>query len=99
VVQKYRSLLRALSLRRAVVLFNTLHEMTGCFSGESVGRECNSHGNPLHNIPLNLAFRPVIEAGGTSIGVTSQVLYILTRHALFQQVSDSCRAEGVGRVE
>jgi len=59
-------------------------------------RPSASHGNPLHNIPRDLALAPVVEAGGARIGVPGQALHVFERDALLQQVGDGGDAEGMG---
>src|ERR1017187_2760346 len=57
------------------------------------------HRNPLHDIPADLALAPVVEIGGARIGVPGQVLHVLARDVLLQQIGDGRDAEGVGGVE
>ena len=53
-----------------------------------------SHGNPLHNIAGD-APPPVIDLGGSGVGVAGQVLHVLKRHVLGEQVGDDQDAEAV----
>ncbi len=57
------------------------------------------YGNPLHDIPADFALAPVIETGGTRIGVAGQMLHVLARDVLLQEIRQRGDAEGVGRVE
>jgi len=54
-----------------------------------------SHGNPLHNIPRNPLPPPVIDLGGLGVGVAGQILHVLKRHVLREQVGDDQDAEAV----
>jgi hypothetical protein len=45
-----------------------------------------SDGNPLHNIPRDLAPPPVVDSSGPRVGVAGQVLHVLQRHVLLQKV-------------
>ena len=56
-----------------------------------------SHGDPLDQIAGDAPATPVVDLGGAGVGVAGQVLDILKRHVLAEQVRDHQDAEGVGR--
>jgi len=53
----------------------------------------SSHRNPLHNIPCNLPFSPVVKSRRTRIGVPGQALHVFEGDALLQQVGNGGDAE------
>ena len=61
--------------------------------------ETASDGNPLYNIPADFTLAPIIEAGRARVGVPGQVLHVLARHILIQQVGDGRDAERMWGVE
>ena len=55
-----------------------------CAVAEGDASHC-LHGNPLHDIPFDLALSPVVEPRGARIGVPGEALHVFERHALFEQ--------------
>ena len=60
------------------------------------GRTRVSHGNPLDNIPRNAPAPAVIDLSSPGVGVAGQVLHVLKRHVLGEQVGDHQNPEAVG---
>ena len=56
-----------------------------------------SDGDPLDDVARDAAAAPVVDLGGAGVGVPGQVLDVLQRHVLAQQIRDHQDAEGVGR--
>jgi hypothetical protein len=54
-----------------------------------------SHRNPLHNVPRDFLFAPVVKPRGTRVRVTGQALHVLQRHTLFKQIRNRRDPEGV----
>lgn len=56
-----------------------------------------SNGNPFHEISADAALSAVVEAGRAGIGMAGEVLHVLQRRAVQQQVGDRGYPKRVGR--
>ena len=54
-------------------------------------------GDPLDQVAGDAPPPPVVDLGGAGVGVTGQVLDVLQRHVLAQQIRDHQDPERVGR--